>query len=130
MQEQLYAHFEQLLSIPEKPLKLTAQNFHQKATPMRKYPECIVNTGSLFDEDGDPIFNIEVPSTPVSPVGKKTKGSKKTGSSLKRTLASTSTTRTKSRKTAADVVHQAEVLPPSKATAPLPPAFQEPPVVQ
>ena len=79
MQEQLYAHFEQLLSTPEKPLKLTAQNFQQKVTPMRKYPECIVNTGSLFDEDGDPIFNMEVTSTPVSlvPIGKKSKDSEK-----------------------------------------------------
>ena len=68
MQEELYAHFEHLLSTSEKPLKLTAQNFAVKVNPMRKYPECTVNTGLLFDEDGDSIFNRQVPSTPVSTV--------------------------------------------------------------
>ena len=77
MQEQLFEHFEVLLSTADKPLKLTVQNFPLKVTSMRKYPECVVNTGSLFDEDGDPIFNMEVTSTPISPIGKKSKGWKK-----------------------------------------------------
>ena len=88
IKQELYAHFEQLLSTPEKPLKLTDQNFATKVNLMRKYPECTVNTGSLFDEDGDPIFNVQVTSTPASPVptttGKQKKGAKKTGSSHKK----------------------------------------------
>ena len=77
MKEQLYAHFEKLLSTPDKQLHLADQNFATKVNPRRAYPECTVNTGILFDEDGDPIFNIEVASTPVSPdttAGKARKG--------------------------------------------------------
>ena len=89
---------------------------------MRKYPECVVNTGSLFDEDGDLIFNMEVTSTPVSPapIGKKSKGSKKTGCSLKRTLASSSTRKRKAQKTGAEVIETAEILPQTQATPPPP----------
>ena len=77
MKEQLYAHFEKLLSTPDKQLQLDDLNFATKVNPRRAYPECAVNTCILFDEDGDPIFNIEVASTPVSPdttAGKARKG--------------------------------------------------------
>ena len=100
---------------------------------MRKYLECTVNTGSLFDEDGDPIFNMQVPSTPVSPVstaGKQKKGSKKTGCLLKRTLSTSSTRRKKAPKTTTEVQDQAEVLPPSQATAPPSLAVDTAPVIQ
>ena len=132
LQEQLFQHFEVLLSTPDKPLKLTAQNFATKVTPMRKYPECVVNTGSLYDEDGDHIFNMEVTSTPVSPapIGKKSKGSKKTGCSLKRTLASSSTRKRKAQKTGAEVIETAEILPQTQATPPPPPAEPATPLVQ
>jgi hypothetical protein len=93
MHAELCHQFEVLLSTPDKPLHLTAENFATKITPQMKYPECVVNTGALFDEDGDPIFSMEVTSTPVSPaaVGTKQKGTKKIGSSLKRTLGSSNT---------------------------------------
>ena len=132
LQEQLFQHFEVLLSTPDKPLKLTAQNFATKVTPLRKYSECVVNIGSLFDEDGDPIFNMEVTSTPVSPapIGKKSKGSKKTGCSLKRTLASSSTRKRKARKTGAEVIETAEILPQTQATPPPPPAEPATPLLQ
>ena len=67
MPDSLYQHFQNLLSTPDKPIQLTAQNFASKVSPQRKYPECVVNTGALFDEDGDPIFTMQVTSTPVSP---------------------------------------------------------------
>ena len=54
MKDQLYAHFEKLLSTADKPLKLTDQNFATKVNPRRSYPECTVNMGALFDEDGIP----------------------------------------------------------------------------
>ena len=47
-----------------KPLKLTDSNFTTKVNPSRKYPPGEVDTGNLFDEVGDPIFQ---PQTPVSP---------------------------------------------------------------
>ena len=78
-------------------MKLSDENFSTKVNPRRSYPECTINTGTLFDEDGDPIF-VEVASTPVSPntiAGKAKKGAKKTGSSLKRTLGASSTSRKK-----------------------------------
>ena len=79
MKASIYSHFEQLLSLPDKPLSLTDENFATKVNPRRSYPECTINTGSLFDEDGDPIF-VEVASTPASPnpiAGKPKKGGKK-----------------------------------------------------
>jgi len=66
MKASIYSHFEQLLSTPDRPLKLSDENFSTKVNPRRSYPECTINTGTLFDEDGDPIF-VEVASTPVSP---------------------------------------------------------------
>jgi len=116
MKEQLYTHFEKLLSTADKQLTLNDQNFAAKVNPRRAYPECTVNTGLLFDEDGDPIFNIEVASTPVSPdatAGKarKGKGAKKTGDSLKRTLGTSSSRRKKSKKTKTEV--DATEIPPA-----------------
>ena len=104
MKASIYSHFEQLLSTPDKPLKLSDENFSTKVNPRRSYPECTINTGTLFDEDGDPIF-VEVASTPVSPntiAGKAKKGAKKTGSSLKRTLGASSTSRKKKSKQTAE----------------------------
>ena len=60
----LYSHFQQLLGTPVKPLVLTDNNFATKVKPSRKYPECEIDTGNLFDADGDPIFH---PQAPVSP---------------------------------------------------------------
>ena len=104
MKQEVYSHFEHLLSTVDKPLVLNDGNFATKVNPRRTYPVCTVNTGSLFDEDGDPIFHIEVTSTPASPIpgtiGKPKKGGKKTGSSLKRTLGTSSSRRKKSTKTA------------------------------
>ena len=128
----LYQHFEQLLSTPDKPIQLTAQNFASKVNPQRKYPECVVNTGSLFDEDGDPIFTMPTPSTPASPatVGTTQKGSKKTGASLKRTLASASKRKRKAKKLAAEVVDTAETTPSTQATAPTPTLEPATPIIQ
>ena len=132
MQAELYHHFQVLLSTPDKPLQLTAENFATKITPQRKYPECVVNTGALFDEDGDSIFSMEVTSTPVSPaaVGTKQKGTKKTGSSLKRTLGSSTTRKRKARKIAAEVVETAETLPKTQATASTPPLEPATPLLE
>ena len=132
MQAELYLHFQQLLSTPDKPLQLTAQNFATKVNPQRKYPECVVNTGALFDEDGDPIFTMQVTSTPVSPapVGKKQKGSKKTGASLKRTLASSTARKRKAHKLAGEVVETAETNPTTQATAPTPTLEPATPILQ
>ena len=132
MQAALYQHFEQLLSTPDKPIQLTAQNFASKVSPQRKYPECVVNTGALFDEDGDPIFTMLITSTPASPapVGTTQKGSKKTGASLKRTLASSSKRKRKARKLAAEVVDTAETTPSTQATAPTPTLEPATPIIQ
>ena len=44
-----------------KPLKLTDSNFASKVNPSQKYPACEVDTENLFDEDGDPIFQPQIP---------------------------------------------------------------------
>ena len=94
--------------------------------PRRTYPDYTVNTGILFDEDGDPIFNIEVASTPVSSdptAGKarKGKGSKKTGASLKRTLGTSSSGRKKLKKTITqlDATEQVQIQPADPVIAPV-----------
>ena len=60
----IYTHFQLLLQSPDKALLLTDANFPTKVNPSRKYPACEINTSNLFDEDGDPIFNIHVQSSP------------------------------------------------------------------
>ena len=134
MPASLYQHFENLLSTPDKPIQLTAQNFASKVNPQRKYPECVVNTGSLFDEDGDAIFTMPSPSTPASPATVRTtqKGSKKTGASLKRTLASASKRKRKSNKLPAEgqLVDTAQPTPTTPATAPTPTLEGSTPIIQ
>ena len=145
MKASIYSHFEQLLSLPDKPLKLTDENFATKVNPRRSYPECSVNTGSLFDEDGDPIFNVEIASAPVSPdanAGKPKTRAKKTGSSLKRTLGVSTSTRKKTKKTAVaqpaneqiqpqpELQAQEPVLPPVLAPPPPPLPIIGEPIVQ
>ena len=130
LKQELYAHLEQLLYTLEKPLKLTDRNFAAKVNPMRKYPDCTVNTGSLFDEDGDPIFNLQVTSTSVSPVptaGKHTKGAKKTGSSLKRSLGTSSSRSKKSLKTAPEEPVNLQVAPELSVYSQVRPPIQAPP---
>ena len=57
----LYSHFQ--LGTPENALLLTDANFASKVKPSRKYSVCEINTANLFDEDGDPIFNLDVPTS-------------------------------------------------------------------
>ena len=129
----IYSHFEQLLSLPDKPLILTDENFATKVNPRRSYPECTVNTGFLFDEDGDPIFNVEIPSAPVSPdanAGKPKTRAKKTGSSLKRTLGVSTSARKKNKKTAVPQPSNEQIQPQPEVQAQepvLPPVLAPPP---
>ena len=44
--------------------KLTDSNFASKVNPSQKYPACEVDTENLFDEDGDPIFQPQIPGSP------------------------------------------------------------------
>ena len=132
MKASIYSHFEQLLSLPDKPLSLTDENFATKVNPRRSYPECTINTGSLFDEEGDPIFNVEIASAPVSPeaTGKPKTRAKKTGSSLKRTLGVSTSGRKKNKKTAVAQPsnEQIEPQPEVQAQQPLlPPVLAPPP---
>ena len=60
----IYTHFQLLLQSPDKALLLTDANFPTKVNPSRKYPTCKINILNLFDEDGDPIFNIDAQSSP------------------------------------------------------------------
>ena len=89
-----------MLGTPVKPLVLTDNNFASKVNPSRKYPVCKIDTGNLFDADGDPIFNPQAPVSPEpSAVPTDTKKSKqKTGSSLKRTLGASSAKHSRSKK--------------------------------
>ena len=57
MKASLYSHFEQLLGTPVKLLNVMDNNFATKVNPSRKYPECNIDTGDLFEADGDPIFH-------------------------------------------------------------------------
>ena len=60
----LYSHFQIMLGSPEKALLLTDANFASKVNPSCKYPACEINTANLFDEDGDPIFNLDAQTSP------------------------------------------------------------------
>jgi hypothetical protein len=64
IKQSLYSHFELMLGTPVKPLLLNDNNFASKVNPSRKYPVCEIDTGNLFDADGDPIF---YPQAQVSP---------------------------------------------------------------
>ena len=59
----LYSHFQRVLGTPENALLLTDAKFASKVKPSRKYSVCEINTANLFDEDGDPIFNLDVPTS-------------------------------------------------------------------
>ena len=77
----LYSHFQRLLGTPDKVLLLTDANFAGKVNPMRKYPACEIDTANLFDEEGDPLFVVDVQpcspdpaSTPTTKSSKNQKG--------------------------------------------------------
>jgi len=99
IKQSLYSHFEVMLGTPVKPLVLNDNNFASKVNPSRKYPVCEIDTGNLFDEEGDPIFHQQAPLSPEPSAltGEKTKTKRKTGSSLKRTLG-TGAKRSRSKK--------------------------------
>ena len=129
MKASLYSHFEQLLGTPVKPLLLTDNNFATKVNPSRKYPECDIDTGNLFDADGDPIFHPQAPVSPEASAlpSEETKPKQKTGSSLKRTLGASSAKRSRSKKlppadqntvVVENVQPSVEVPPPAPAAAP------------
>jgi len=102
----LYSHFQRLLGTPDKVLLLTDANFAGKVNPMRKYPACEIDTANLFDEEGDPLFVVDVQpcspdpaSTPTTKSSKKSKGtSSNTG--LKRTLCAKTPNKKRSKKNA------------------------------
>ena len=64
-----------MLSTPDNALLLTDANVASKVNPSRKYPVCDVDTANLFDEDGDPIFVMELnsPEPSSAPTTSKTK---------------------------------------------------------
>ena len=96
----LYTHFQRMLSTPEKALLLTDANFAAKVNPSCKYPVCDVDTANLFDEDGDPIFVMELnsPEPSSAPTTSKTKKCTKTNTGLKRNLCTSVPTKKRSRK--------------------------------
>ena len=64
IKQSLYSHFEVMLGTPVKALVLNDNNFASKVNPSRKYPVCDIDTGNLFDADGDPIFQPQAPLSP------------------------------------------------------------------
>ena len=85
--------------------------------------------GTLFDEDGDLIFQPQVPVSPEASAlaSGETKPKQKTGSSLKRTLGASSAKRSRSKKlppadqnalVVENVQPSVEVPPPAPAAAP------------
>ena len=102
----LYSHFQRLLGTPDKVLLLTDANFAGKVNPMRKYPACEIDTANLFDEEGDPLFVVDVQpcspdpaSTPTTKSSKKSKGSS-SNTGLKRTLCAKTPKKKRSKKNA------------------------------
>ena len=99
----LYQHFQNLLSTPEKALLLSDANFATKVNPSRRYPPCDINTTQLFDEEGDPIFNMDnatsfsPPATPTTD-SSRPKRQTKPNAGLKRTLCATLPKRKRSKK--------------------------------
>ena len=129
--ESLYAHFQRLLSTPEKALLLNDANFATKVNASRRYPSCDIDTAHLFDEEGDPIFVMELnsPTQPSSGVAfDNSKKGPKTNTGLKRTLCTTVPKKKRPRKT----VPVAEPVPPPVDAPPAPqqpatlPATQQP----
>ena len=95
----IFSHFQQLLQTPDKVLLLTDVN------PSRKYPACDINTSNLFDDEGDPIFNLDAqtspnPATPTPSSSKPKTNKQNTG--LKRTLCTSVQKKKRSRKQRAD----------------------------
>ena len=125
--QSLYGHFQRLLSTPEKALLLNDGNFATKVNASRRYPSCDIDTAHLFDEEGDPIFVMEVnsPTQPSSGVAfDNSKKGPKTNTGLKRTLCTTVPKKKRPRKT----VPVAEPVPPPVDAPPAPqqPATQQP----
>jgi hypothetical protein len=116
----LYRHFQNLLSTPEKALLLTDANFASKVNPSRRYPACDIDTAHLFDEDGDPIFNLDIatsPSPAATPTTTSTsqKRATKPNAGLKRTLCATVTKRKRTKKE----IHQPNITAvPTEPVAP------------
>ena len=97
--------------------------------PSRKYPACEIDTGNLFDADGDPTFQPQAPVSPEASAlpSEETKPKRKTGSSLKRTLGASSAKRSRSKKlppadqntvVVENVQPSVQVPPPAPAAAP------------
>ena len=76
-----------MLGTPEKVVLLTDANYATKVNPSQKYPACEVDTANLFDEDSDPIFTLEPPSSDTAaastPTTSKTKKVSKAAQGLK-----------------------------------------------
>ena len=128
IKQSLYSHFEVMLGTPVKPLVLNDNNFASKVNPSRKYPVCEIDTGNLFDADGDPIFHQQAPLSPEPSAlpSEQTKPKRKTGSSLKRTLG-TGAKRSRSKKmppadpnvvVVENIQASVEIPPPAPAGAP------------
>ena len=129
IKQSLYSHFEQMLVTAVKPLVLTENNFASKVNPSRKYRVCEIDTGNLFDADGDPIFQPQAPLSPEDSAlpSEQTKPKRKTGSSLKRTLGASSAKRSRSKKmppadpnvvVVENIQPSVQVPPPAPAAAP------------
>jgi hypothetical protein len=129
--ESLYAHFQRLLSTPEKALLLNDANFATKINASRRYPSCDIDTAHLFDEEGDPIFIMELnsPTQPSLDVASgKSKTGPKTNTGLKRTLCTVHPKKKRPRKTVPvdEPVPQPEVAPPAPQQPATLPSTQEP----
>ena len=123
---------------------LTDANFASKVNPSRKYPACDINTSNLFDDEGDPIFNLDAqtspnPATPTPSSSKPKTNKQNTG--LKRTLCTSvqKKKRSKNQRAAADILPEqpiqpvpptatviATVAPPPQQTQPTQTALQKP----
>ena len=73
----LYNHLQHLLGTPDKALLLTDSNFAAKVNPSRRYSPCEIGTAYLFDEEGDPIFKLDVPYSPDATATPTTSSAKK-----------------------------------------------------
>ena len=101
---------------------LTDANFASKVNPSRKYPACDINTSNLFDDEGDPIFNLDAqtspnPATPTPSSSKPKTNKQNTG--LKRTLCTSvqKKKRSKNQRAAADILPEQPIQPvPPTAT--------------
>ena len=126
----LYTHFQRMLSTPDKALLHTDANFAAKVNPSRKYPVCDVDMANLFNEDGDPIFVMELnsPEPSSAPTTSKTKKGTKANTGLKRTLCTSVPKKKRSGKQAAAAQEEPDVqlaTPVTTPSVPLPEALPE-----